>query len=124
MRLKQWNLDNDSMLKFFDIPQLSICRKYLKLTTMYNIAGNNSHFPPDIFVQQSFPYSTHRHANIISPFTRTQYMYLSFVPSVITTKNTLTILSTLHLFQHLTHCTRILRNRGDAPTVPQRISKL
>ena len=42
----------------------------LQLTTMYNIVGNNSYFPPDIYVQESFPYSTHRHANFIRPVLR------------------------------------------------------
>ena len=51
---------------------------------MYNIVGNN----PNFFVQQSFIYSIHRHANF-RPITRTQYMYSSFAPSVITTWNTL-----------------------------------
>jgi len=37
---------------------------------MYNIVGNNSYFPPDIYVQESFPYSTHRHANFIRPVLR------------------------------------------------------
>jgi len=84
--LKQWNLDYDSILKSLGIPWLSTRRKYLKLTT---IVGSNSYFPSDIFVQQSFPYSTHRHANFIRPFTHTQYIYSSFVPSVITTWNML-----------------------------------
>ena len=57
--LKQWDLDYDSMLQLLDIPPLSTRRKYLKLTTMYNIVGSHSYFPPDIFVQQNFPYSTH-----------------------------------------------------------------
>ena len=37
------------MLQLLDIPRLSTRRKYLKLTTMYNIVGNN-YFPPDIFL--------------------------------------------------------------------------
>ena len=63
---------------------------------MYNIVGNN----PNFFVQQSFIYSIHRHANF-RPITRTQYMYSSFAPSVITTWNTFNYLTTLYLFQHL-----------------------
>ena len=76
------------MLRLLDIPPLSTRRKYLKLTTMYNIVGSHSYFPPDIFVQRNFPYSTH-HYNFVRPFARTQYMYSSFVPSVITVWNTL-----------------------------------
>jgi len=48
------------MLQLLDIPPLSTRRKYLKLTTMYNIVANQSYFPPNIFVGHDFPYSTHR----------------------------------------------------------------
>ncbi len=77
------------MLQFLNIPPLSSRHTYLKLTTMYNIVGNNSYFPSGIFVPRIFPYSTNHHTNFIRPFARTQYMYSSFVPSVITMWNTL-----------------------------------
>ena len=42
--LKQWNMDYDSMLKLLGIPLLATRRKYLKLTTMYNIVHNSFFF--------------------------------------------------------------------------------
>jgi len=77
------------MLQLLNIPPRSTRRKFLKLTTMYSIVANQSYFPPNIFVQHDFPYSTHRHANFVRPFACIQYMYSSFVPSVITAWNTL-----------------------------------
>jgi len=75
---------------------------------VYNIVGNSSYVPPDIFVQQSFPYSTYRHANFIRPFIRTQYMYSSFVSSVITEWNTspnhIKHSSSITAFEHSLQC--------------------
>ena len=108
--LKQWNLDYDSMLELLDIPLLAARRKYLKLTTMYNIVHNNLYFPTDIFVQHNFPYSSYHHisSNFVLPFARTQYLFSSFVPSVITawnslpylTKHSLSIFAFKRLLQH------------------------
>ena len=56
-----------------DIPPMSTRRKYLKLTTMYNIVGSHSYFPPDIFVIQNFLYSSHYYADFIRAFAPTQY---------------------------------------------------
>ena len=92
--LKQWNMDYDSMLKLLGIPLLATRRKYLKLTTMYNIVHNSYFFPPAIFVQHNFPYSSHHlNSNFIRPFARTQYLYSSFIPSVITAWNSLPYLT-------------------------------
>ena len=92
--LKQWNMDYDSMLKLLGIPLLATRRKYLKLTTMYNIVHNSYFFPPAIFVQHNFPYSSyHLNSNFIRPFARTQYLYSSFIPSVITAWNSLPYLT-------------------------------
>ena len=106
--LKQWDLDYNSMLQLLDIPPLSTRRKYLKLTTMYNIVANQSYFPPNIFVRHDFPYSTHRHANFVRPFARTQYMYSSFVPSVImawnTLPNSIKHSSSISAFKHSLQC--------------------
>ena len=89
--LKRWDLDYYNMLLLLDIPPLSTRRKYLKLTVMYNIVKNNYHFPPDIFVRQHFPYRSRQEANAIffRPFARTQYLYYSFIPSVIMLWNSL-----------------------------------
>ena len=92
--LKQSNMDYDSMLKLLGIPLLATRRKYLKLTTMYNIVHNSYFFPPAIFVQHNFPYSSHHlNSNFIRPFARTQYLYSSFIPSVITAWNSLPYLT-------------------------------
>ena len=58
--LQQWNLDYDSMLQLLNFPPLSTRRNFLKLTTMYKIIGNFSYFPPGVFVQHNFPYSTNQ----------------------------------------------------------------
>ena len=50
VRLKQWDMDYDSMLQLLNLPSLSVCRKYLKLTTMYNIVSGHMDFPSSIFV--------------------------------------------------------------------------
>jgi len=65
------------ILQLLDIPPLSTHCKYLKLTTMYNIVANHSYFSPNVFVRRDFPYSTHCHANFVTPFTHTQYSGIS-----------------------------------------------
>ena len=49
--LERWDLDYDSMLAQLNIPKLTTRRKYLKLTTMYNITRGNYYFPFGFFVQ-------------------------------------------------------------------------
>ena len=88
---KQWDLDYDSMLELLNLPLLSVCRKYLKLTTIYNIVSGHMYFPSSIFLQSNLPYqfictST---LNFIRPFAHTNYMYYSFVPSVVSSWNNL-----------------------------------
>ena len=89
--LKQWDLDYDSMLQLLNLPRLSVRRKYLKLTTMYNIVCGHMDFPSSIFVQSNLPCQLNRTStfNFTRPFARTNYMYHSFVPSVITSWNNL-----------------------------------
>ena len=58
--VKQWDLDYDSMLQLLNLSRLSVCRKYLKLTTMYNIVSGLMHFPSSIFVQRYLPYYLNR----------------------------------------------------------------
>ena len=107
--LQQWNLaiDYDSMLQLLNFPPLSTRRNFLKLTTMYKIIGNFSYFPPGVFVQHNFPYSTNQHTNFSRPFARTQYMFSSFVPSVITLWNALPNsvkhASSISVFKRLLH---------------------
>ena len=86
--LKQWNLDYHSMLCLLGLPPLTIRHKYLKLVTMYNIISGNMYFPSGHFVYYTSPYPT-RNCNFIRPFSRLNYMYHSFVPSVISLWNNL-----------------------------------
>ena len=105
--LQQWNFDYDSMLQLLNFPPLSTRRNFLKLTTMYKIIGNFSYFPPGVFVQHNFPYSTNQHTNFSRPFARTQYMFSSFVPRVITLWNALPNsvkhASSISVFKRLLH---------------------
>ena len=89
--LKQWDLDYDSMLQLLNLPRLSVRREYLKPTTMYNIVSGHMYFPPSIFVQSNLPYYLNRTStfNFIRPFAHTNYMYHSFVPSVVSSWNNL-----------------------------------
>ena len=61
------------------------------LTTMYNIVSGHMDFPSSIFVQSNLPYHLNRIStfNFTRPFAHTNYMYHSFVPSVITFWNNL-----------------------------------
>jgi len=70
------------------LPPLTIHCKYLKLVTMYNIISGNMYFPSGHFVYYTSPYYT-RNCNFIRPFSRLNYMYHSFVPSVISLWNNL-----------------------------------
>jgi len=81
--LKRWDLDYDSMLQLLSIPPLTFRHEYLKLTTMYNIIHGHSHFPSGLFAHSNFPYSSNRSLNFTRPFAYTNYLYHSFVPSVI-----------------------------------------
>ena len=74
------------MLQQLELTSLSQRRKFLKLTTMYNIINGTLYFPTGYFVQNYFPYSSsHGTLNYIRPFDRTS----SFVPSVISLWNNL-----------------------------------
>ena len=85
-----WDMDYESMLQQLELTSLSQCRKFLKLTTMYNIINGTLYFPTGYFVQNYFPYSSsHGTLNYIRPFAHTNYLYSSFVPSVISLWNNL-----------------------------------
>ena len=86
--LKRWDLDYDSMLAQLNIPKLTTRRKYLKLTTMYNITRGNYYFPSGFFVQNCNS-SNHQVTRYVRPHARTNYMSSSFVPSVIASWNNL-----------------------------------
>ena len=86
--LKQWNLDYTSTLQMLGLPSLSVCRQYLKLTTMYSTVNDRMYCPPSILVtclkiSIALVHSTSSdllHILII-------IMYYSFVPSVISSWN-------------------------------------
>ena len=107
--LQQWNLDYDSMLQLLNFPPLSTRRNFLKLTTMYKIIGNFSYFPPGVFVQHNFPYSTNQNTNFIVGhlLAHSIYMFSSFVPRVITLWNALPNsvkhASSIYVFKRLLH---------------------
>ena len=51
-------MDYESMLQQLELTSLSQRRKFLKLTTMYNIINGTLYFPTGYFVQNYFPYSS------------------------------------------------------------------
>jgi len=51
--------------------------------TMYNVIHGHSHFPSGLFAHSNFPYSSNRSLNFTRPFARANYLFHSFVPSVI-----------------------------------------
>ena len=65
--LKQRDLNYDSMFQLLNLPHLSVRRKYLKLTTMYNIVNGHMDFPSSIFVQSNLPYYLNRAITQPSP---------------------------------------------------------
>ena len=64
----------ESMLEQLELTSLSQRRKFLKLTTMYNIINGTLYFPTGYFVQNYFPYSSSHTLNYIIPFARTNYL--------------------------------------------------
>ena len=57
---------------------------------MYNIVNGTTYFPTGYFVQSHFPYSSNHFLTIYTrPFARTNFMFSSFVPSVVSLWNSL-----------------------------------
>jgi len=56
---------------------------------MYNIVNGTIYFPTGYVVQSHFPYSSNHVFNYTRPFARTNYLFLSFVPSVVSLWNSL-----------------------------------
>ena len=106
-------MDYDNMLHCLDLPLLRVRRQHLKLITMFNIINGNIVFPAGIF-------NLHQHLsqrNNSSVFhrlhSRTNYFYFSYVPSVITVWNTLSVdirsSSSVSVFKHnLLHWAHVL----------------
>ena len=105
--LKQWDMNYESMLEQLDLTPLSQRRKLLKLITMYNIVNGTVYFPNGYFVQSHFPYSSNHVFNYTRPFARTNYLFSSFVPSVVSLWNSLpdhVKVSPLSIFKaHVSH---------------------
>ena len=87
---KRWDLSYEDMLQQLNIPPLTTRRKYLKLTTLFNIQNGTSYFRPGIFTHSTYPHSLRsRICNLTRPLTRTNYFHNSFVPSTISLWNKL-----------------------------------
>ena len=91
MSFRQWNASYRELLNLCNISTLRERRLYLSLCLMYKITHFQVHFPPDIFIPKS-P-GTLRSTNILSsyvqPFARTNAYLHSYVPSTISSWNSL-----------------------------------
>ena len=86
------------MLNRLDIPTLLTHHRYLKITTMFNIINGYHYFPTGVFTRRSIQSTRQLRQelsnNFCVPFVRTQYLFFSFVPSVIRLLNLLPIVKT------------------------------
>jgi len=83
---KQWDLGYDELMISLKVPSLQNRRLYHKLCTMYKIVHNLISFPLSVFV----PHPNSHYANtFIQPFARTNSFLHSYVPSTISTWNSL-----------------------------------
>ena len=76
----------------------------ITVTTLYNIINGTLYFPTGYFVRNYFPYSSSH--GILRPFARTNYLYSSFVPSVISLWNNLpdSVKTSISVFKaHIPH---------------------
>ena len=91
LSFRQWNASYHELLNLCNISTLRERRLYLSLCLMYKITYSQVHFPPDIFIPKS-P-GTLRSTNILSsyvqPFPRTNAYLHSYVPSTISSWNSL-----------------------------------
>ena len=90
--------DYEPMLNRLDIPILLTHCRYLKITTMFNIINGHHYFPTGVFtrcsIQSTRQLRQELSNNFCVPFARTQYLFFSFVPSVIRLWNLLPKTST------------------------------
>ena len=102
-------MDYEGMLQqlMLELTSLSQRRKFLKLTTMYDIINGTLYFPTGYFVHNYFPYSSsHGTLSYIRPFAHTNYLYSSFVPFVIFLWNNLpdSVKTSISVFKaHIPH---------------------
>jgi len=75
--LKRWDLNYNCMLQKLDLLPLTSHRKYLKLTTMYNMLSGNSYFPSGIFNNLNYSnwLRNSQVPRLVRPFARTNYFY-------------------------------------------------
>ena len=105
MSFRQWNASYPELLNLCNISTLREHRLYLSLCLMYKITHSQVHFPPDIFIPKS-P-GTLRSTNILSsyvqPFARTNAYLHSYVPSTISSWNSLPTEVTNYITHHPCH---------------------
>ena len=87
--------DYEAMLNRLDIPTYLTRHRYLKITTMFNIINGYHYFLTGVFtrcsIQSTRQLRQELSNNFCVSFARTQYLYFSFVPSVIRLWNLLPI---------------------------------
>ena len=103
---KQWDLGYDQLLSNFSVPNLQSRRLHHKLCTMFKIIHNLIPFPSSVFV----PHPSRCQSNVFfQPFACTNCFLHSFVPSTISSWNSLptniTNALTLPAFKALYTCT-------------------
>ena len=76
-------MNYESMLKRLDLTPISQRRKPLKLITMYNIVNGTVYFPLGILCKVISLTPVTMFFNYTRPFARTNYLFSSFVPSVV-----------------------------------------
>ena len=90
-----------------DLTPLSQRQKLSILITMYNIVNGTIYLPSGYFVQSHFLHSSNHVFNYTRPFACTNYLFSSFVPSVVSLWNSLpdhVKVSPLSVFKaHLSH---------------------
>ena len=111
--LKCWDMDYDNMLHCLDLPLLHVRRQHLKLITMFNIINGNIVFPAGIFNLHQHLSQRNNSSVFHRPHSRTNYLYFSYVPNVITVWNTLPVdirsSSSVSVFKHnLLHLVHVL----------------
>ena len=77
------------MLHCLDLPTLVVRRQHLKLMTMYNIINGKTVFPAGIFNLREHTSQRHFSSLYNRLYARTNYLYFSFVPNVVSLWNAL-----------------------------------
>ena len=72
-----------------NLPTLVVRRQHLKLMTMYNIFNGKTVFPAGIFNLREHTSQRHSSSLYNRLYARTNYLYFSFVPNVVSLWNAL-----------------------------------